>query len=383
MEESKREPQLYENHAQDSRVEGPLPIAPSVVAKYGTGGGNVPLVTQPLAIPLDSMNLLSRLGEAGENHSLQDFVPGDPMFTLTKAHHHAVACVMKKEEPFTYDLFQITAPLNRQSRKPGDPCHTLARDNASYACVVGKPDVLTNNPMQDSQDPIAFQPGNLRRQAGAGPSSEAFPTLKCDSGDQMPHVAYAQPKVYSFDSLASNSMKSSNPTSGCREVDLAKCLDTTVPCPSKNQGGIGIVSPDGENVVAPTVTTCKGSRGGCSSEAIDELVSIHQAQQQSTLAPTLTASNDPSRSPQSSEVTAQVEAVQKVTMQVRRLTPKECERLQGFPDNWTQIPWKGKPAEDCPDGPRYKACGNSMATPCMKWIGERIDAAHRKYYPQG
>ena len=59
-------------------------------------------------------------------------------------------------------------------------------------------------------------------------------------------------------------------------------------------------------------------------------------------------------------------------MQVRRLTPVECERLQGFPDNFTRIPWKKKTAEDCPDGPRYKALGNSMAVPCMKWIGERI-----------
>ena len=61
-------------------------------------------------------------------------------------------------------------------------------------------------------------------------------------------------------------------------------------------------------------------------------------------------------------------------MAVRRLTPVECERLQGFPDNWSRIPWKGKPEEDCPDGPRYKACGNSMAVPVMRWIGERIAA---------
>jgi len=57
---------------------------------------------------------------------------------------------------------------------------------------------------------------------------------------------------------------------------------------------------------------------------------------------------------------------------VRRLTPVECERLQGFPDDFTQIPWRNKPAEDCPDGPRYKAMGNSMAVPVMRWIGERI-----------
>jgi DNA (cytosine-5)-methyltransferase 1 len=60
-------------------------------------------------------------------------------------------------------------------------------------------------------------------------------------------------------------------------------------------------------------------------------------------------------------------------MAVRRLTPVECERLQGFPDGYTNIPWRGKP--EAPDGPRYKALGNSMAVPCMRWIGERIQNA--------
>lgn len=62
-------------------------------------------------------------------------------------------------------------------------------------------------------------------------------------------------------------------------------------------------------------------------------------------------------------------------MQVRRLTPTECERLQGFPDSYTMIPWRKKPADDYPDGPRYKALGNSMAVPCMFFIGLRINAA--------
>jgi DNA (cytosine-5)-methyltransferase 1 len=56
-------------------------------------------------------------------------------------------------------------------------------------------------------------------------------------------------------------------------------------------------------------------------------------------------------------------------LQVRRLTPTECERLQGFPDGWTQVPYRGTPASD---GPRYKALGNSMAVPVMAWIGRRI-----------
>ena len=59
-------------------------------------------------------------------------------------------------------------------------------------------------------------------------------------------------------------------------------------------------------------------------------------------------------------------------LSVRRLTPTECERLQGFPDGFTQIPYRNKPAEKCPDGPRYKALGNSMAVPVMRWIGEKI-----------
>ena len=57
---------------------------------------------------------------------------------------------------------------------------------------------------------------------------------------------------------------------------------------------------------------------------------------------------------------------------VRRLSPVECERLQGFPDNYTQIPYRNKLPENCPDGPRYKAMGNSMAVPVMRWLGERI-----------
>ena len=61
------------------------------------------------------------------------------------------------------------------------------------------------------------------------------------------------------------------------------------------------------------------------------------------------------------------------SMAIRRLTPKECERLQGFPDDWTKIPYRNKEADQCPDGPRYKACGNSMAVPVMRWIGERIN----------
>lgn len=83
------------------------------------------------------------------------------------------------------------------------------------------------------------------------------------------------------------------------------------------------------------------------------------------IAPTLRSMNN-SR-PETRNGGGQV-AVQQ-SMQVRRLTPRECERLQGFPDDFTLVPHRGKPAAD---GARYKALGNSMAVPCMRWLGERI-----------
>ena len=61
-----------------------------------------------------------------------------------------------------------------------------------------------------------------------------------------------------------------------------------------------------------------------------------------------------------------------IPSQVRRLIPRECERLQGMPDDYTLIPWRGKPASECPDGPRYKAIGNSKAVTIVRWIGQRI-----------
>lgn len=81
------------------------------------------------------------------------------------------------------------------------------------------------------------------------------------------------------------------------------------------------------------------------------------------IAPTLSATNNPSRSPQSSEVTAQIDAMVRATSVVRRLTPTECERLQGFPDGWT---------EGQADSHRYKQMGNAVAVPVVQWIVNRM-----------
>jgi DNA (cytosine-5)-methyltransferase 1 len=110
-----------------------------------------------------------------------------------------------------------------------------------------------------------------------------------------------------------------------------------------------------ENEMAPTL---EAGSGGNNKPAVHYSTAV--------VSPTLTAANNPSRSPQSSEVTQQVYSVYQSSMAVRRLTPVECERLQGFGDNYTNI------KDKCPDGPRYKALGNSMAVPVMAWIGKRI-----------
>ena len=165
-------------------------------------------------------NWIGRAPENGGNavEPMLDVAP-----CQTKTDVHAVA------QPVPYDFLQITAPVNRQSRQPGDPCHTLAKENAAHATIM---------------QPI--------------------------------------------------------------------CTD---------------MRGHGDGLTAPT---------------------LRAKETANDFAPMVT----------------------QTAMQVRRLTPVECERLQGFPDGYTNIPWRK--ATESPDGPRYKALGNSMAVPVMRWIGERI-----------
>jgi DNA (cytosine-5)-methyltransferase 1 len=218
---------------------------------------------------------------------------------------------------------------------------------------------------------------------------QTAPTLTCSNANgaqRMPDSnnlgavieQVAQPIAYSFDSLASNSMKSNNPNSGCREVETSKTIDTANPDPSKNQGGIAVAQPiavdwrttqvDVEKTGTLKTDLAKMS-GPCI--AVDTPTIIDRAAfnqgQNAQYEPRIEEGET-----MSSLVAKGPHAVQH-SMAIRRLTPKECERLQGFPDDWTKIPYRNKPADQCPDGPRYKACGNSMAVPVMRWIGQRIE----------
>ena len=161
-----------------------------------------------------------------------------------------------------------------------------------------------------------------------------------------------------------------------------------------SQGGAGLVAnalqttchdysrADGFNMVLHPTHLFK-MRGGCEgkgylgSDEVAFTLSTHQDQQIAQPMAFDWQSGGDARGLDPKE-TAQLQRSQTPAVlqqyAVRRLTPREAERLQGFSDNYTAIPWKNKPADQCPDGPRYKALGNSMAVPVMRWIGERIQA---------
>lgn len=112
--------------------------------------------------------------------------------------------------------------------------------------------------------------------------------------------------------------------------------------------------------IANTILTPNGGRGGIGVGAVAFAENSRQELREMDVAGSLkTGGGKPGQS---------YPAIRQ-GLAVRRLTPKECERLQGFPDDYTAIDYRGKPAAD---GPRYKALGNSMAVPVMRWIGSRL-----------
>lgn len=161
-------------------------------------------------------------------------------------------------------------------------------------------------------------------------------TIFCLQGNGIDRPAVC---AYSFDSLSSNSMKSKNPHSGCREVEIAKTLDTTY-----------IASVDCRNF-------CEGGE-----------------------------TNGTLQAKSSGGASYNLQNTVRTGMIVRRLTPMECERLQGFPDHWTDIgEWrdsKGKLRKPS-DSPRYKALGNSIALPFWDFLAKRISAQYLRPVTMG
>jgi DNA (cytosine-5)-methyltransferase 1 len=236
---------------------------------------------------------------------------------------------------------------------------------------------------KSASDLVAFaiQGSMIGRSEKNGPQGDGVNTEICFTQNTTDRHAVAQPVAYAFDSLSSNSMKSRNPHSGVNAVDVSKTLDTSRGLdPSCNQGGIGIAQPliledQGGSVMNTrqdgTVGTLRRETHGHEPIVMQPMAFDGYNQTVSETCQTIRAD----------KCDGDHIGMVYQSMAVRRLTPVECERLQGFPDGYTDIKPKGKPT---PDSPRYKALGNSWAVPVVRWIGKRIQdlAIHERQLQQ-
>lgn len=293
------QPLVFDNHGQDSRFGGPVGASQTVSAGFGMGGNNQPLV------------LASQQGHAGIGEGI---------------------------------------------------CPTLT--SAAGTSGNSQPALFENRGM-DGDD---LRTG---RDMGAAPA----------------------PAVFSLDSRESNNMKSANPHSGCRETDLARTIDTTVPDPSKNQGGTAILQET--LCIAGNIIDRQPKNGGnglgCQPDisytltATDHHAVFSRQRSDELREGAVTAAQSARQYKDATDVVCQPyqetvgtlghcdhkginsqyvsedKCIVEKRNLIRRLTPLECERLQGFPDGWTDIPGAS-------DSARYKALGNSVAIPCVDFV---------------
>lgn len=262
------------------------------------------------------------------------------------------------------------------------------------------------------QDQTLFQPvyclaGNIiDRSETAGANGLGVKEDKSYTLNTVDRPAVA----YSINPLASNSMKSANPHSGFNETNVSRTLDCSDQNPAKNQGGLAIVQAsvfdargNGDGQIVPTITgdhesritdytaiavdlyngamtgdtatsiTCR-SIASHSGPQVMERYGIGNGQAHSSVTKEKSGTLDTMHDAQAVAI-EHMELPKKIAWIVRRLTPTECERLQGYPDGWTDIgEWtdtKGK-KHKAADSPRYKALGNSIALPQWFWIVQKM-----------
>ena len=203
---------------------------------------------------------------------------------------------------------------------------------------------------------VSFEPGITKREGNpARVVHELSSTLRADMGDNQVAVAYSIRE----DAKANNF--------SATELEVTPALQALRPSVQSHHAQTFIAEAvdvynqtiDGQ-VTATLTQACGGTNTSGPKIMSAQFVDTYNGTIQGDVSATMTA-----------DMAGPTHSGPKIMqhMAVRRLTPVECERLQGFPDNYTNIPWKGK---DAPDSSRYKAMGNSMAVPVMKWVGQRI-----------
>lgn len=270
----------YENHAQDSRIK-PVEVSQSIVARMGTGGGNLPLVKEP-----DVIGFIKNDAGGVQQGFWKNVFP-----TLRAAITPAITW----NECF--HLSFCDANGTRKDRKNGGLYVTKAETSQT----------VTTKGLHTDTVVIALDGDKMakaERKGGSGLGVSEDGVMYTQTVKDVHAVAYDE----------------------CIPLDLRNATRDPEKRDEQNRQGVG-VGEDG----APMNTVTAASVPGVGWQAT-----------------------------------------------VRKLLPVECERLMGFPDNWTRISWKGKPEEECPDAPRYKACGNSMCVNVMAWLGEKIDEVNRK-----
>ena len=239
--------------------------------------------------------------------------------------------------------------------------------------TAGIVDVCVNTDIERAMNVAGFISGASSDARGIGYESEKSPVLRADAGGNTVTCV-----VYSFDSLSSNSMKSNNPNSGCRQVETSRTLDTSIPDPSKNQGGVAVVEVydargNGDGNIASTITGDHNNRVTDYTAVVitqDSFIDMGI-----NIAPTIKSTDYKTIKSTDYKRPCVVSYTNKAKYNIRRLTPLECERLQGYPGGWTDIgEWtdtKGK-THKTSDAARYKALGNSIALPFWQWLLERF-----------
>lgn len=189
-----------------------------------------------------------------------------------------------------------------------------------------------------------------------------------------------QPVTYGIGSYYSNAMKSDNPNSGIYVAETSKTLDS-LNCgyPGCNQGGMAVVQPVAEPIEVPRIAHTLKAKANCDFREDSETYIVAGVDcRNSTEYQEL---NGTIQSKSGGGFSLNCNQVVRVKHIVRRLTPLECERLQGFPDGWTDIgEWvdsKGKLHKEA-DSPRFKALGNSISIPPWKWVLKRLCACYER-----
>lgn len=264
------------------------------------------------------------------------------------------------------------------------------------------PTITASAGLSGNNQPVLFENHDIDSRY-TGPHTVA-PTMSArmgTGGNNVPLVG--TPVAFSLDSKESNSMKSANPHSGCRQTELARTIDTTNPDPSKNQGGIAILQESfciAGNIIDREVQN--GGNGlGCqpnisytltgmdrhavfSRQRSDRVsvndVTARQCKDATDLIcqpyqQTVGTIGYSDHKGVNNQFVSEDKCIVEKRNLIRRLTPLECERLQGFPDGWTDIPGAS-------DSARYKALGNSVAIPCVDFVLRGIAYFLRKFLDQ-